>query len=71
MKQMKRLTLQCPPPRNPLVVPSLARKAGTHRLNGKAQRAKDKTNLRRLLAFKCEPFEGKQHGTMVFEMARH
>jgi hypothetical protein len=44
------LTLRLPKPRNPLVAPSLRRKAGAHRARAGAQRARAQAALRRDLA---------------------
>ncbi len=42
-----KLTLKNPKPRNPLVAPSLQRKAGMHRTGGGASRQQAQTALRR------------------------
>ena len=42
-----KLTLKTQKPRNPLVAPSLQRKAGSHRLRGGASRQQAQTALRR------------------------
>ena len=41
------MTLKTPKPRNPLVAPSLQRKAGSHRPAGGASRQQARTALRR------------------------
>jgi len=42
-----KMTLQIPKPRNPLVAPSLQRKAGRHRASGGASRQQAQAALRR------------------------
>jgi hypothetical protein len=41
------MTLKTPKPRNPLVAPSLQRKAGSHRATGGASRQQARAALRR------------------------
>lgn len=48
-----KLKLKQHKPRNPLVAPTLQRKAGSHRLSRKAQRQDQQRTLRRELA--CSP----------------
>lgn len=70
MKIQTKITLKCPPPRNPLVLHSLARNAGSHRKSDKVIRAQEKMALKQNLR-NGRFFQDSQpsHKTSVFEMA--